>query len=107
MQLEAKFKTVRWSGELVRMSYRTIARSVAHEARMDVSTWLKLTWLMVSMAEGQTRFWTGAPEVRAVSYIETTLEAAAKEGSDRWCETDVKAELPCHVATGGDLEGCE
>src|SRR5689334_2705412 len=61
---------------------------------------------MVSMAEGQTRFCTGAPDVRAVSYIETTLEAAAKEGSDRWCVTDVKAAFPCHVAFGGDLEAC-
>jgi len=49
----------------------------------------------------------GAPDVRAVSYIETTLEAAANVGSDRWCEMDVKAALPCHVAFGGDLEDCE
>jgi hypothetical protein len=43
MQFEAKLRTVRWRGELVRISYKTIARSVAQDARMDVSTWLKLT----------------------------------------------------------------
>jgi hypothetical protein len=35
------------------------------------------------MADGQTRFCTGAPDVRAVSYKETTFEAAAKDGIDR------------------------
>jgi hypothetical protein len=68
---------------LVRRSYKTTARSVAHVARMDVSTWLNVTWLIVSMAEGQTRVCTGAPDVRVVSYIDTVLEAAANEGSVR------------------------
>ena len=91
----------------MRRSYRTIARSVAHDARIEVSTWLKVTWLIVSIADGHTRLCTGAPEVRDVSYIETVLEAAANEGIDRWCETDVKAALPCQVALGAVLDACE
>jgi len=55
-----------------------------------------------SLTDGQTRLETGAPEVLDVSYIDITLEPAAKVGSERWCETDVKAELPCQVALGGD-----
>lgn len=62
---------------------------------------------MVSMADGQTMLCTGAPDVRVVSYMETVLEAAANEGSVRWCETDVKAALPCHVALGAVFEACE
>jgi hypothetical protein len=90
----------------VRRSYKTIARSVAHVARIDVSVWLKVTWLIVSIAEGQTRVCTGAPDVRVVSYIETVLEATANEGSVRWCETDVKGALPCQVAFGAVFEAC-
>lgn len=105
----------------MRASYRITARSVAHDARIDVSTWLNLTSVMVSIAlcsqyqsyfheapkltDGHTRLDTGAPEVLEVSYMDMTLEPAAKVGSERWCETDVKAELPCHVAFGGDLDG--
>jgi hypothetical protein len=107
MQFDAKLRTVRWSGMLVRRSYKMTARSVAQEAKIEVSTWLKETWLMVSMAEGQTMLCTGAPDVRVVSYIETVLDAAANEGSVRWCETDVKAALPCHVAFGAVFEACE
>jgi hypothetical protein len=55
MQFDAKLRTVRCNGELVRTSYRMTARSVAHEARIDVSTWLKAMFVMVSIAEGQTR----------------------------------------------------
>jgi len=38
---------------------------------------------------------------RERSYIEMTLELAAKFGSDRWCETPVKAVSPRYVAKGG------
>lgn len=57
------------------------------------------------LTDGQTRLETGAPEVLDVSYMDMTLEPAAKVGSERWCETDVKAELPCQVAFGGDRDG--
>ena len=57
------------------------------------------------LTEGHTRLETGAPDVLDVSYMEITLEPAAKVGRERWCETDVKAALPCQVAFGGDLEG--
>jgi len=56
--------------------------------------------------DGHTRLETGAPDVLDVSYMEMELDPAAKVGSERWCETEVKAELPCHVAFGADFEAC-
>lgn len=56
------------------------------------------------LTDGHTRFETGAPDVLDVSYNDMTLDPAAKVGSERWWVTDVKAELPCQVAFGADLD---
>jgi hypothetical protein len=83
MQFDAKLRTVRCRGEFVRTSYRITARSVAHDASIDVSTWLNFTSVIVSMADGHTRLETGAPDVLDVSYIDIELDPAAKVGKER------------------------
>lgn len=31
-------------------------------------------------------------------------DATATEGWERWCESEVNADVPCHVASGGDFD---
>ena len=64
MALEARASVVLKRGEAVRTSYRTMERSVAQEARIDVSVWLKLTAVIVSVDVGQWRVWRGVLAVR-------------------------------------------
>ena len=45
--------SVSFRGARIRDAYRTIERSVAQEARIEVSVWLKLTAVMVSVEVGQ------------------------------------------------------
>ena len=67
MELEARARVVLVRGDDVRRSYRTMERSVAVEARTDVSTWLNETLVIVSTEEGQLRVWLGVEEVRTRS----------------------------------------
>lgn len=83
------------------MNFTSVIVSIAFYA---VSTWHTFGQ-KTELTDGHTRLDTGAPEVLDVSYMEMTLEPAAKVGNARWCVTDVKAELPCQVALGGDLDG--
>ena len=39
-------------------------RSLAQEARMEVSVWLRVTAVIVSVEVGQWRVWRGVVEVR-------------------------------------------
>lgn len=69
-------------------------RSVAVEARIEVSTWLNDTLDIVSTEVGQWRVCSGAFEGRFRSYMETTLEETAKFGNDRWWDMLVKGVCP-------------
>lgn len=70
-------------GDEVRRSYSTMDRSDPADARMEVSVWLKATALTVSVEVGQLRVCSGVELGRERSYIEITLDAAAKVGCVR------------------------
>jgi len=80
MAFEARRRTTLDSGEDVRRSYRTIERSDAAEANMEVSVWLKASVLMVSVDVGQCSVCVAAEEGRDKSKIEIRLDEAAKLG---------------------------
>ena len=101
---EAKFRVVLARGIDVRRSYSTIDRSVAADARMEVSIWLKDTLVIVSVELGHFNT-SGGALLFSKSYIEITPEEAAKAFLDRWCETLVKAFVPSQVAVGAAFTG--
>jgi hypothetical protein len=64
MALDARRKVVLWTGEEVRRSYMIMERSIAVEARIDVSVWLNATDEMVSTLVGQCKVCDGVEEGR-------------------------------------------
>lgn len=78
MAFEAKFSMVFATGIDVLRSYNTMDRSVAVDAKIEVSTGLKETEVIVSVEVGHLST-SGADEFRSRSNISITPEAAAKE----------------------------
>lgn len=74
-------------GWLVRISYKTMVRSVPQLAKMLVSTWLNLTDWYESAPHSKE--WIGSD--RFSSHTLTVRPAVANTGSLRWCVNPIRA----------------
>ena len=105
IELDASRRIVFDKGEEVRRSYNTMERSVAAEARIEVSVWLKAKVVIVSAEVGQCKVCSGVADDLERSYTEMTLDEAAKVEKDRWWDTPVYPAWPRYVAKGGAPAG--
>ena len=77
---------------------------MAHDARIDVSVWLRETALMVSIDVGHASVCVGVEDGREMSYIEMTEDDTAKAGSYLCLVMLVNGTCPSQVAAGAVFE---